>query len=186
MGAIVLFLTGGFINLFTVTFWLNWRQLVLIFSSSSPPTFFFFSFISCAYPCGGQREYLTKYLFLNQAERKGGFQGQLQCKMPFMTSIILSISSALRREGFFHNTNYDTLSHTGFFHSGLYLLSQWSPRSPLVLFWWCELLTFGKLSWTSRIPSSLTSLITAGGYYLSYAVLAKHCADREYRFLHWG
>lgn len=186
MGAIVLFPTGGFINLFTVTFWLNWRQLVLIFSSSSPPPFFFFFFIYCAYPCGGQREYLTKYFSLNQAESKGGFQGQLQCKMPFLTSIILSISSTLRREVFFHDTNYGTLSHTGFFHSGWYLLSQWSPRSLPVLFWWCELLTFGKLSWTSWIPSSLTSLITAGGYCLSYAVLAKHCADGEYRFLHWG
>lgn len=185
MGAIVLLFTGGFINLFTVTFWLNWRQLVLIFSSSSPPPFFFF-FISCAYPCGGQREYLSKYFSLNQTERKEGFQGQLQCKMLFITSIILSVSSALKREGFFHDTNYDTVSHTDFFHLGLYLLSQESPTSPPVLFWWCELLTFGKLSWTPWIPSSLTSLITAGGYYLSCAVLAKLCADGEYRFLHWG
>lgn len=162
MGAIVLLFTGGFINLFTVTFWLNWRQLVLIFSSSSPPPFFYFFFlISCAYPCGGQRECLTKYFSLNQAERKEGFQGQLQCKMLFITSIILSVSSALKREGFFHDTNYDTVSHTEFFHLGLYLLSQGSPTSPPVLFWWCELLTFGKLSWTPRIPSSLTSLITA-------------------------
>lgn len=102
MGAIVLLLAGGFINLFTVTFWLKWRQLVLIFFSSSfPPPFFF---ISCAFPCGGQREYLTKYFSLNQVERKGGFQGQLQCKMPFMTSIILSSSSALRGEGLFSMT----------------------------------------------------------------------------------
>lgn len=105
MGAIVLLFTVGedfewaSINLFTVTCWLNWSQLVLIFFSSSL-FFFIFFFISCAHPCGGQREFLTKYFSLNQAERKGGFQGQLQCKMPFITFIIPSISSALRREGF--------------------------------------------------------------------------------------
>lgn len=118
-------------------------DFLFLFSSSF---FFFFFPISCAYPCGGQRECLTKYFSLNQAERKEGFQGQLECKMLFITSIILSVSSALKREGFFHDTNYSAASHTEFFHLGLYLLSQGSPTSPPVLVWWCELLTFGKLS----------------------------------------
>lgn len=99
MGAIVLLLTVGedfewtYINLFTVTCWLNWRQLVLIFFFSS--SLFYFLCLSM-----WRTKRVSKYFSLNQAERKGGFQGQLQCKMPFITFIILSISSALRREGF--------------------------------------------------------------------------------------